>query len=218
MRRILAVCILLAAIGFAPSSAAADPESTLIFHFKGRAGSATLTDCPVGAPAGFECRAVVVFAFEQRLNEDGQQLGGPGFNVSLFDVTILDVAPFFIAEEIGFGFTEDATVKINGNLSKGSASAQDVPLCDFVPCAPGVPESISVTVEWAGFGPAESFTSHDKSSDPFCFINSRSRESLRSADATGTVDGVPFVVPNLPDFGATLESDSFGTVERCSSD
>ena len=216
MRRILVVCILLAAIGFAPSSAAAKPESTFIFHFKGRAGSATLTDCPVGAPAGFVCRAVVVFAFEQRVNEDGQQLGGAGFNVTLFDVTILDSEPFFSVEEIGFGFTEDAAVKINGSLSKGAASAQDVQLCQFAPCAPGAPESISVSVDWAGFGPTTSFKAHDKFSDPFCFVNSRSRGSLRSASATGTVDGVSFVAPNLPGFGATLQKDSFGTVQRCS--
>ena len=144
---------------------------------------------------------MVVFAFEQRVNEDGQQFGGPGFNVSLFDVTILDVEPFFIAEEIGFGFSEDAAVKINGSLSKGVASAQDVPLCDNVPCAPGAPESISVAVEWAGFGPTESFKAHDKFSDPFCFINARSRGSLRSANASGTVDGMPLSCRTCPTSG-----------------
>ena len=71
------------------------------------------------------------------MNEDGEQLGGTGFNVSLFEVTIVGGEEGFIAEEIGFGFTDDATVKINGSLSKGAASATDVALCDDFECPPG---------------------------------------------------------------------------------
>jgi hypothetical protein len=44
---------------------------------------------------------------------------------------------------------------------------------------------------------------------------SHSAGSIRDADATGTVDGVTFVEPNIPGFQATLQTDSFGTVERC---
>jgi hypothetical protein len=161
---------------------------------------------------------VSVFAFEQRVNEDGEQLGGPGFNVSLFDVTITGGDPPFTVEEIGFGFTEDATVKINGSLSKGEASATDVPLCEFFDCEPGAPESISVSVQWSGFGPTDKFSQHDKFKDEFCFFNSRSSGALRSADAVGQVDGETWVVPQLPGFQPTLQSDGFGTIDRCDFD
>jgi hypothetical protein len=215
MRRFVGVWVLLAVLGVAPTSAAADPGSTNVFRFKGQSAQATLTDCPAGAPAGFECRAVVVFASEQRGGQAGEQSGGAALNVSLYDITILDAAPFFLAELIGSGSTADATVRINGSLSNATATA-DVALCSFAPCAPGAPESISVTVDWTGFGPTQTFKSRDTFSDPFCFINTRFSGSVRSATATGTVDGVPFVAPNLPGFGATLRSDSSGTVARCS--
>jgi len=215
MRRIVVAAVFCAAIGLSPSVAGAGPDDTFIFHFKGRAGSVVLTDCPAGAPVGTECRAVSVFAFEQRVNEDGEQLGGTGFNVSLFEVTIVGGEEGFIAEEIGFGFTDDATVKINGSLSKGAASATDVALCDDFLCPPGAPESISVSVRWSGFGPTSSFSSHDMFDDDVCFFNSRSSGALRFATAVGEVDGVAWVDPNLPDFPATLQSDAFGTIERC---
>ena len=182
-RIVMVVCAAIVALGLWSAPAGADPNSTSVFHFKGRAGSAVLTDCPLGAPVGTHCRAVSVFAFEQRVNEDGDKTDtGPGMNVSLFDVTIIDVEPFFTAEEIGFGFADDATVKINGNLSRGVASAVDVPLCDVVACVPGNPESISVTVEWSGFGPTTKFRSHDKSNDPACFFNERTTGSLRGCE------------------------------------
>jgi hypothetical protein len=216
MRRIvMLMCVAAAALGLSSVPAGAAPDTTAVFHFKGRAGSALLTDCSLSAPVGTHCRAVSVFAFEQRVNADGDKTAtGPGVNVDLFDVTITDVEPFYVAEEIGFGFSDTGTVKINGNLSRGTASAVDVPLCDFG-CAPGSPASISVSVEWSGFGPTSKFRSHFQANDPTCFFNDRATGSFRSANATGSVDGVTFVDPHLPGFEATLQADGSGSVSRC---
>ena len=195
------------------SAAGAAPDSTAVFHFKGRAGSAVLTDCSLSAPVGTQCRAVDVFAFEQRVNNDGDKTGtGPQVQVTLYAVTITAVEPFFDAVPIGFGFTSDATVKINGSLAKGSARADVVPLCDFG-CDPSSPASIALTVEWTGFGPTGKFGFHDKFRDEFCFVNSRNGFTDRAANATGTVDGVAFVVP--VGFQAFLQSDSSGAVQHC---
>ena len=218
MRRVvMAACAAVAALGLSSAPAGAAPDSTAVFHFKGRAGSVVLTDCPVSAPAGTHCRAVNVVAFEQRVNDDGDKTTntGPGVDVELYDVTITNVDPFFDAVLIGQGHVDDATVKINGNLSSGFASAVDVPLCALVTCAPGTPESISVTVQWSGFGPTTKFRSHDQSNDPVCFFNERTTGSQRAASAVGSVDGVTWVVPSLPGFQPTLQSDGFGSVERC---
>ncbi len=88
-----------------------------MFRFSGRAGSAVLTDCPVGAPVGTICRAVSVFAAEERINNDGDRMSGPCVNVSLFEVVITDTEPFFEAVEIGFGITDDADVNISPALA-----------------------------------------------------------------------------------------------------
>jgi hypothetical protein len=52
--------------------------------------------------------------------------------------------------------------------------------------------------------------------DPFCSINWHSKGSFRTATAVGVLDGVPVRQTVLPQFGATLQTDRFGTVERCS--
>jgi hypothetical protein len=217
MRRIVMVmCAVVAVLGLSPVSAGAAPDSTAIFHFKGRAGSVVLTDCPVSGPAGTHCRAVNVFAFEQRVNDDGDKSpSGPGFDAELYDVTLLDAAPFFEAVLIGQGHSDTPTVKINGNLSSGVASVRDVPLCDAFACAPGDPTSISITVQWSGFGPTDAFREHDRNNDPICFFNERTTGTVRSANAVGTVDGVTWVVPSLPGFQPTLQSDGFGSISRC---
>src|SRR5690242_5800834 len=102
---VFAVAIAMAAPVFGTAvPAGAAPNSATTFQFKGRAGSTILTDCSLDAPLGTHCRAVNVFAFEQSLNSGGDKSGsGPGMDVSLFDVTITAVAPFFDAVEIGSG-------------------------------------------------------------------------------------------------------------------
>ena len=153
LRRMVVAGLLLAAIGLAPLVAKAGPDDTVNFHFAGRAGSAVLTDCPPPpSPIGTACRAVSIFAAEQRVNDDGVRSGGPFVAVTMFDVIITEGDPGFVAIPIGDGFTEDASVQITG-LAKGTASAVDVPLCDFFSCAPGDPQSVSVSVDWRGFGP-----------------------------------------------------------------
>lgn len=216
MRRIvMSFCAVIAVLGLSSVTAGAAPDTTAVFHFKGRAGSVVLTDCPVGAPAGTHCRAVNIFAFEQRVNDDGDKSpSGPGFDAELYDVTLLDVDPFFEAVLIGQGHSADATVKINGNLSSGVASVADVPLCDSFACAPGDPTSISITVQWSGFGPTSAFREHDQSHDPICSFNERTTGTQRAANAVGTVDGETWVVPSLPGFQPTLQSDGFGSVSR----
>jgi hypothetical protein len=217
MRRSIVVFALFGALALAPMSAGAAPGSTFVLHYKGRAGSAILTDCPVGAPVGTTCRAVNVFAFEQRVNSQGDKGGsGPGVQVELYNVTITAADPFFDAVLIGAGFTQAGTVKINGSLSKGEVSAANVPLCDdFIICAPGDPTSLSVSVQWSGFGPTSTFKTHDKFKDPFCFLNARNGGSFRFATATGTVNGATFVETNIAGFESSLQSNSFGTVEHC---
>ncbi len=106
-------------------------------------------------------------------------------------------------------------MKINGSLAKGEASAANVPLCDVDPCAAGDPTSISVSVKWSGFGPTSKFKSHDVFKDPFCFFNTHNAGTFRFANATGTVDGATFVQTIIEDFAPTLQSNSFGSVERC---
>ena len=216
MRRSIVVLLAFTALGLMPSTAGAAPNSTNVFHFKGRAGSAILTDCPAGAPVGTTCRAVSVFAFEQRVNDNGDKSStGPGFSATLYDVTITATDPFFDAVVIGDGFTTSASVKINGSLAKGQASAANIPLCDFFACAPGDPTSIAVTVQWSGFGPTSTSKFHEVSKDPFCFVNFHVGGSVRSANATGTVDGATFVQTDISGFGSTLQSDSSGSVQRC---
>jgi hypothetical protein len=206
-----------AAIGVAvmATTASAAPSSTSTFHFKGRAGAAVLTDCSSSAPVGTHCRAVDVFAFEQRVNADGERSGGPGLNVTLFDVMITDTAPFFVATPIGAGFSDSATVSMTNNLSRGSAAAADVPLCEIFECDPGAPHSLSIQVEWTGFGPTSTVKSHDKVNDSFCSSNSHTTGTMRNADAIGVLDGVAVVVPTNVGFQATLQTDKFGTVDRC---
>ena len=127
MRRIVVAGAVLAAVGLSPGGAGAAPEDPFVFHFKGRAALSTvLTDCPPApAPVGTECRAVSVFAAEQRVKEDGQPVGGAFVSTTLFDVTITGGNPPFVAVPIGDGFTEDASVQITG-LTRGAASAVDV--------------------------------------------------------------------------------------------
>ncbi len=200
-----------------PGPAAASPDNTFNFHFKGPAGSAVLTDCGRGEPVGTRCRAVNVFAFEQQVNNDGDRSNsGPGLSVTLFDVEIVDAIPPFIVTPIGGGFTTDATVAINTNLRSGRASAASVPLCDAFPCAPGAVEAVSISIEWVGQGPTNDFKSHDMHPGPFCIENSHTTGSIRSADATAVVNGVVFVEPAAEfGFDSTLENNKFITVVRC---
>jgi hypothetical protein len=214
MRKGIVVFVLLAALGAAPVAAKAAPNPAFVYHFKGRLGAAILTDCPNPATVGTTCRAVDVTAFEQRINVKGDKTdSGPVVNVILYAVTITGPGTFD-AVAIGNGFTSAATVTINGSLSKGEASAASVPLCDFG-CDPSSPTSISINVQWSGFGPTQSFKDHQLFKDPICKFNVHNSGSFREADATGTVDGVTFVEPALPGFQATLQSDASGFVERC---
>jgi hypothetical protein len=216
MRRIVVAGAVLAAVGLSPGGAGAAPEDPFVFHFKGRAASAVLTDCPPPpAPVGTECRAVSVFAAEQRVKEDGQPVGGAFVSATLFDVTITGGDPPFVAVPIGDGFTEDASVQITG-LTRGAASAVDVPLCEqFFECAPGDPESVSVSVEWTGFGPVSASTFHEKTADELCFVNFHNSGQLRFADAVGEVDGETWSVPVIAGFIPTLEAVNAGSIERC---
>ena len=52
--------------------------------------------------------------------------------------------------------------------------------------------------------------------DPFCFLNTHDKGTFRFANATGTVDGATFVQTNIEEFAPTLQSDSSGSVQRCS--
>jgi hypothetical protein len=159
-----------------------------------------------------------VSAFEQRVNDDGVRVGGSGLNVTLYDVTITPDPPFFSAVVVGAGFSDDATVQIARNLSKGTAAANDVPLelCDFPDpsgppvCAPA--GSVSVGVQWEGFGAKSKFRFHDMFANPFGFTNSRSSGTFRSADASGTLDGSP--VEDTALFPSSLQTDKFGSVDR----
>ena len=204
-------------LGVLATTASADPTNTSVFHFKGRAGAAVLTDCPLSAPVGTHCRAVNVFAFEQRVNADGERFDGPGLDVTLFDVVITATDPFFEAVPIGEGFSDSATVSLAPNLSQGSAAAVDVDLCESFDCPAGAPESLSIQVAWAGFGPTTEFKSHDKFADAFCSVNSHTKGTVRDADAVGLLDGVEVVEPAIEDFQATLQTDKFGEVQRCPS-
>lgn len=198
------------------TTASAAPGDTAVFRFSGRAGSAVLTDCPVGAPVGTTCRAVSVFAGEERINNDGERMSGPFVAVSLFEVVITDTEPFFEAVEIGFGATDDADVNISPALARGSASADDVALCEEFDCPPGAPQTLSIEVDWDAFGPRQTFRSRQTITDPFCATKELSRGAIRDADATGLLDGDPVVEPEAPGFQATLQSDKFGSIQRCS--
>jgi len=184
MRKFAALMVVVAVSGIATAAppVAAAPESTFVSHFSGRAGSAILTDC-VGVPAGETCRAVDVFAFEQRVNEDGEHFGGPGMDITLRRGDRLHESLEFVPTVVGFGFTEEATVDIARNLSGGSASAADV---ELFPSG-----SVSVNVQWEGTGPISRVRSHGMFSNPEFFVNERSSNSSRLADASGTLDGSP---------------------------
>ena len=121
MRRLLGVLVV-STLGLVAgtSGAFASAESTSVFHFSGRAGSAFLTDCSLDGPPGAHCRAVSVFAFEQRVNDNGTRFGGPGLDVTVFDVTIIPDPPFFEVLVVGSGFTDQATVEIPRNLSRAA--------------------------------------------------------------------------------------------------
>jgi hypothetical protein len=159
-----------------------------------------------------------VFAFEQRVNDDGVRTGGPGVDLTMYDVTITSDPPFFNAVLVGTGFSDQVTVQIARNLSKGSAAASDVPLelCDFPDpsgppvCAPA--GSVSVDVQWQGFGATSKFRFHDMFSDPFSFDNSRTSGTFRSADASGSLDGTPVEDTDL--FPSSLQTDKLGSVDR----
>ena len=214
MRTIPAIGVLLGALGLSPGSASASPDATTIFHFTGRAGGTVLTDCLLTDPVGTHCRAVSIFAAEERVKDNGELFGGPFLNVFLFDVTIVADEPFFVAEEVGFGFADDANVHING-FAGATASAANVALCEQFECAPGAQESISVDVEWSGFGPIERSVQHDKFSDGICWNNLHGTDSTRLATSAGTVDGIAWHQTLIPDLAPTLQSDGFGAVERC---
>ena len=216
MRRLFSV-VAVVAVAFASHAAAAvaSPSTTNVFHFKGRAASAVLTDCVFGSAVGTECRAIDVFAFEQRIKDNGQQFGGPGVSVTLFRIVITDVAPGYVATPIGSGFTDIASVDLNASLSGGSASAVDVRLCDFFPCEPGALGNISVSVQWLGYGATSKFKAHDKFNDGLCSGNFHNSGTFRFANATGTVNGVRFVEPVIIQFPATLQTDKSGSVVRC---
>jgi hypothetical protein len=100
-------------------------------------------------------------------------------------------------------------------LSRGSAAAVDVDLCESFDCPAGAPESLSIQVSWAGFGPRTRFKSHDKFADAFCSVNTHTKGTVRDADAVGLLDGVEVVEPGIEGFQATLQTDKFGSVERC---
>jgi hypothetical protein len=217
MRRLVgAVATAIVGFGLVATTASAAPTTTSVFHFKGRAGAAVLTDCPLSAPVGTHCRAVDVFAFEQRVNAGGERFDGPGLNVTLFDVVITDTDPFFEAVPIGEGFSDSATVSIARNLSRGSASAVDVELCESFDCPAGAPELLSIQVSWTGFGGTTRFNSHDQFANGFCSLNTHTKGTVRDADAIGLLDGVEVVEPAVEGFQATLQTDKFGSVERCS--
>jgi hypothetical protein len=214
MRRIVVGGVLLAAVGLAPSAANAGPEDTVNLHFKGRAADVVLTDCPPPpSPVGTECRAVSVFAAEQRVNDDGLRVGGPFVAVTLFDVVITGGDPPFVAIPIGDGFTEDASVEITG-LSKAAVSAVDVPLCETFECEEGTPESISVSVQWTGTGPVFASTMRELSNDS-CLVNVHSASQMRFADAVGAVDGEPWTVPLAAGFIPAIQAGTDGSVARC---
>src|SRR4051812_2692948 len=121
LRSIPVVGVLLGALGSSPGSASASADDTTIFHFKGRAGVTVLTDCLLTDPVGTQCRAVSVIAAEERVKDNGELFGGPGLNVVLLDVTITADAPFFVAEQVGFGRADVADVHIDG-FAGGTAS------------------------------------------------------------------------------------------------
>ena len=206
MRRLLSVAMVSTlGVGVAVGPASASPGSTSVSHFSGRAGSAILTDCSLASPPGTHCRAVSVIAFEQRVNDNGVRIGGPGVDVTVFDVTIIPDPPFFSAEVVGTGFSDQASVRIARNLSSGTAAASDVPLDPA--------GSVSVEVQWQGFGATSKFRFHDMFSDPFSgFHNSRTSGTFRSADASGTLDGVP--VDDTALFPSSLQTDKFGSIDR----
>ena len=204
-RLLSAVTVSVLAAASVAAAVSASPDSTSVFHFSGRAGSAILTDC-IGVPVGGRCRAVDVFAFEQRVNENGQRSGGPGIDVVVFAVEIIAQSPGFVAVPVAFGFTDQATVRIDRNLSAGSAAAT-VPL--------GPLGTVSVTVEWDGDGPISRVRTHDTFSNTDVFANDRSRGAMRDADASGTLDGTP--VDDIPLFPSSLQTDAFGSVFRIAS-
>jgi hypothetical protein len=206
----------LVVVASASATVNAAQDTAFTFHFKGRAGSAVLTDCAVGAPLGATCRAVSVFAFEQRVNADGDMSGsGPGMDVTLFDVVIVEQEPGYVATPVGQGFTDQASVRIDGGLSSGTASAADVPLCDFFDCEPGAVESVSVQMQWVGVGTVDRFKDHQMAADEFCMSNWHTKGTFRAADASGLVNGEVFVETVIPDLDATLQTDKFGSVDVC---
>jgi hypothetical protein len=214
MTGILVVGALLGALGMSPGSASASPDATTVFHFKGSGGHSLLNDCPPAAPVGTHCRALNVHAAEERLNDNGELSGGPWLRVLLFDVTFIAEEPGYLAELVGVGVADVATVEING-FAGGSASATDVALCEEFECAPGAQDSISVDVEWTGFGPVDGYVEHDMGFDGFCWNNIHYTGPTRFATSHGTVDGVAW--HQTPGFTPTLDSEEFGSVQRCTS-
>ncbi|MGI9031559.1 MAG: hypothetical protein ACR2HP_16510 [Ilumatobacteraceae bacterium] len=89
-------------------------------------------------------------------------------------------------------------------------------MCEKFDCRPGAPQTLWIEVDWDAFGPRQTFRSRQKFTDPFCTTKGLSRGAIRDADATGVLDGVPVVEPAVPGFQATLQSDKFGSIQRCS--
>jgi hypothetical protein len=198
IKSFVAVAALAVPASIASAGAAGAAGPTDVIHFRGRAGSAILTDCPPSPPLGTECRAVDVFAAEERLQENTTMTARPVVAVILYDVVIDGAPPFgFTATAVGQGESEDVDVSIARNLSSGRASAEDVEIahCDETGCS--VVTTVDVTAEWTATGPRVQSSFHAGQRNPFFFENFHATDDARPAEASGTLDGDPVVDTTL---------------------
>jgi hypothetical protein len=207
------------AIGVSSTPAGAEPP--FVFHFKGRAAQATLTDCTT--ELGTECVAFDVFAAQERFQRRGDKETRPFLDVFIYEVVIDGSEPDgFTATLVAIGVAEAPEVSIAKNLSTASASAEDVALmpCEAVEedifCDPATGETISVEVEWTATGKRETSTFHGKFDEGSVSSNFHAVDAFRLATASGEVTGGPLhdSLQETPLFPPSIFSTNQGAVER----
>jgi hypothetical protein len=206
------------AIGVGSTPAGAEPP--FVFHFKGRAAQATLTDCTTESDT---CVAFDVFAAQERFQSRGNKETRPFLDVFIYEVVIDGSEPDgFTATLVAIGVAEAPEVSIAKNLSAASASAEDVALmpCEAVEedivCGPATGETISVEVEWTATGKRETSTFHGKFDDGSVSSNFHAVDAFRLATASGEVTGGPShdSLQETPLFPPSIFSTNQGSVER----
>jgi hypothetical protein len=196
-------------------------EPSFVFHFKGRAAQATLTDCTTESDT---CVAFDIFAAQERFQSRGDKVTRPFLDVFIYDVVIDGSEPDgFTATLVAIGVAEAPEVSVAKNLSAASASVEDVALspCEVVEevvvCdTETTVGAISIEVEWTATGKRETSAFHAKFDDGSVSSNFHAVDAFRLATASGEVTGdVPHeALSETPLFPPSIFSTNQGTVER----